>query len=145
MNVRKARSNCSAMLSGCGRSKGLDGFEFLVKLLFDLMNRKCILQIQPELLGSPEILGQPSGHLGSNSPLLPNNVVYGGRRNTKFYRQPISGDGHRLQKLLPKNFSRMNCPTRRTLILDTHDSFSYQILVVIPYLNVVVHFASMSR
>jgi hypothetical protein len=92
-----------------------------VKLLFDLMNRKSILQIEPELLGSPEILGQPGGHLGSNSPLLPNNVVDHGRRNTKFYRQPVRGDAHRLQKLLPKNFSRMNCPTRRTLIFDAHD------------------------
>src|ERR1700686_1600780 len=89
------------------------------------MNRKSILQIEPELLGSPEILGQTGGHLGSNSPLLPNNVVDGGRRNTKFYRQPVSGDAHRLQKLLPKNFSRMNCPTRWTLIFDTHDCFSY--------------------
>src|SRR5258708_14647931 len=88
------------------------------------MNRKSILQIEPELLGSPEILGQAGGHLGSNSPLFPNNVVDGGGRNTKFYRQPVGGDAHRLQKLLPKNFSRMHCPPRLTLIFDTHDRFS---------------------
>src|ERR1700688_4414155 len=108
------------------------------------MNRNSILQIEPELLGSPEILGQPGGHLGSNSPLLPTHVVDGGRRNTKFYRQPESGDAHRLQKLLPKNFSGMNRPTRRTLIFDAIDSPTPD-LVVIRYLHVVVRCASMSR
>src|SRR5260370_41703725 len=108
------------------------------------MNRKSILKIEPELLGSPEILGQPGGHLGSNSPLLPNHAVDGGRRNTKLYRQPESGDAHRLQKLLPENFSRMNCPTLRTLIFDAIDSPTPD-LVVIRYLHLVVRSASMSR
>src|ERR1700681_70700 len=33
-------------------------------VLLDLMNRKSILQIEPELLGSPEILGQPAAISG---------------------------------------------------------------------------------
>ena len=39
-----------------GCRKGLDGPQLLAKLLFDLMNPKGILQVEPELLGSPEIL-----------------------------------------------------------------------------------------
>jgi len=70
------------ILSRCSRSKGLYGLQFLGILLLDLMNGKGILQIKPELLGSPEIPGQTSGHLRSDSPFLPNNVVDRRRRNT---------------------------------------------------------------
>jgi hypothetical protein len=69
----------------------------------------------------PKYLASRAAISGVISPLFPNNVVDGGRRNTKFYPQPVSRDAHRLQKLLPKSFSRMNCPTRRTLIFDTHE------------------------
>jgi hypothetical protein len=36
-------------------AKGLMALSSLGKLLLDLMNRKSILQIEPELLGSPEM------------------------------------------------------------------------------------------
>jgi len=45
------------MLSGRSCGERLYGLEFLGILLLDLMNRKGILQIQPELLGSSEIFG----------------------------------------------------------------------------------------
>ena len=105
--------------AGSGNSRSYR-LEFLGILRFVLMNCEGILQIKPELLGCPKILGEPSRHLGGNSTLLPNNVIDGRRRNAKLHRQPISGDAHRFQKLLRKNFSRMYRPPRRTLILDTH-------------------------
>jgi hypothetical protein len=87
----------------------------LGKLLLDLMNRQSILQIEPELLGSPEMASRAA--ISRVIPRFSRTMSFdGGRRNTKFYAQPVSGDAHRLRKLLPKNFSRMNCPTRRTLI-----------------------------
>ena len=49
--------NLRAMLSGRSRGERPYGLEFLGILLLDLMNRKGILQIQPELLGSSEIFG----------------------------------------------------------------------------------------
>jgi len=66
------------------------GFEFLGIFSPDPMNREGILQIQPELLGGPEILGQASCHFGSNSPLLPDDVVHRRGRNMQFDRQPVS-------------------------------------------------------
>jgi hypothetical protein len=38
----------------------------------------------------------------------------------QLHRQPVSGDTHRLQKLFPKNFSRIHRPARRTFILNAH-------------------------
>src|SRR5580700_1211695 len=108
-------------LARCRCGKRPYGFEFLGIFPPDLMNRKGVLQIQPELLGGPEVFGQASRHFGGNSPLLPNNVVDGGRRDMQFHRQTVSGDAHRLQKFLTENFSRMHRPTRRTFILDAHN------------------------
>src|SRR5579872_3497013 len=102
-------------LACCRSGEGPYGFGFLGILPSDLVDRKGVLQIQPELLGGPEILGQASRHFGGNSPLLPNNVVHGRRRDMQLHGQPVSGDTHWLQKLLQENFSRMHRPTRGTL------------------------------
>src|ERR1700733_16333666 len=83
----------------CG--EGPDSFELLGIFPPNLMNREGVLQIEPELLGGPEILGQTSRHLGGDSPLLANNIVDRRRRNMQLHRQPVSGDAHRLQELLP--------------------------------------------
>jgi hypothetical protein len=45
------------MLSARGCGERLDGLELLGILLLDLTNRIGILQIEPEVLGSPKILG----------------------------------------------------------------------------------------
>src|SRR5258708_4316909 len=108
-------------LARCRSGKRPYGFQFLGIFPPYLMNREGILQIQPELLGSAEILGHAGRHFGGHSPFLANNVVDRGRRDMQSHPQPVSGDAHRLQKLLPKNLSRMHRPTRRTFILDTHD------------------------
>jgi len=55
----------------------------------------------------------------------------------QLHRQPVRGNAHRLQKLLPKNFPRMHGPTRRTFVLDAHDYFSsIKNSVVIRYLHI---------
>jgi hypothetical protein len=110
-------------LSSRSRGQRFDGPEFPRILLLDLMNRKGILQVQPKLFRSTEIPSQTSRHLSSNSPLLPNNVIHRGSRNPQLHRQPVRGNAHGPQKLLPKNLSGMHCPTCRTFIPDTHDSF----------------------
>ena len=52
----------------------------------------------------------------------------------QLYRQPVSGNAHRLQKFLSKNFPRMHRPTCRTFILDAHSFPRSQTSVVIRYL-----------
>jgi len=54
----------------------------------------------------------------------------------QFHRQPISGNAHRLKKLLTKNFPRMHRPSRRTFVLNAHDFFPRATLVVIRYFHV---------
>lgn len=51
------RPNFWARLSGRSRGERLYGPKFLGILLLDLMNRKRVLQIKPELLGGAKIFG----------------------------------------------------------------------------------------
>jgi hypothetical protein len=56
-----------------------------VKLLFDLMNAKASCKLSQNCSEVPKYLASRAAISGVVSPLFPNNVVDGGRRNTKFY------------------------------------------------------------
>ncbi len=121
------------------RSRGnrLYGFEFPRIFPPDLMNRESVLQVQPELLRSSEILGQTSCHLRGNSALFSNDVVDCRRRNVQLHRKPVGRDAHRFQKLLAKNLSRMHRPTCWAFILDAHIAFPPKRSVVIGYFHII--------
>src|SRR5437588_4936073 len=87
-----------------------NGFQFLGMLLFDFMDSKGILQIEPELLRSSEILCQTRSHLRSDIAFFSHDLIDGGSRDMQLNRQPVRRDAHRLQELFTKNLSRMNYP-----------------------------------